>query len=126
MADHAQELVAKFCNATTIPLHTLPNEFCGCGCLLNEPGFIVALVILILGAMAGCVFLTWTHFLWHMAENFIKMSESERMEYMFKIVGQYHLEQELELAEAARRGGAPSQSVGKHSDGSSSSSMTLH
>jgi hypothetical protein len=123
------ELVSIFCNATTHPLFTLPEEFCDCEKWLRSPSFIAAIsvgvVILVLVLMIGTWHQTWLVTAGNIVIEFFSLPESERREFMMKLAQELSYKELCEWKEtqSASQGIAPTRlSTDKVS---SSSSMTL-
>jgi hypothetical protein len=92
MADNNLELVSNFCNNPQDPLlFTLPIKFCDhdifCESVLRHPSFIAITTVGSVIVVFALLVLTWHTTMHHIAEKFINLLESERMECMLKISG---------------------------------------
>jgi len=128
------ELVSNFCNNSNDPLlYTLPIKFCDHNIfrekVLRDPVFIAMVSIGIFIALYGLVLVTWHTVLLGMVGKFIKLSESERIEYMLKVAGSVGRRRELEWKlrrEVEQHTGVPAQlSAGKETLSDSSSFGTI-
>lgn len=134
MAGNDLELLSNFCNNSKDPLlFTLPIKFCDhdivCEKVLRHPGFIAITSIGAVIVVFVLLVLTWHMTMHHIAEKFINLSESERMEYMLKIAGEVYRRQQLEWKlrrEVEQRTGALAQfGAGKEASSEGSSFVTL-
>jgi hypothetical protein len=105
------ELLSNFCNAPEWPRYTLPKEFCTWDdkAWLREPAFITIVSIAAVMTVLTLLFITWDFTRSHMADKFIDLSESERMEYMLQVTGGNGRRGEFMRRQAERRAIAAAQ-----------------